>query len=233
MTNSPGSPISIKPSATDLNLTLEQVAGVYAGCAVLDSNDNLIEIHIVATTARKPKQIVRDIETLLKVKHNVKVDYRKISLVQIPDENLLHIPVARPEIQNVTEDNLGNQRRIRVGISGAGKLVTGEATEKIENPMTFQASAKATVNAVQKLVGKYLDVRFEEATTLRIGTREIVLVLLTCLFDNREETFVGASFVGSRPSESAARATLDALNRRIHNLIAQSPRQSEELDVEI
>ena len=228
VTNASSSSLSTKPSVSDLDLTLAQVRGVYASCVVLDQNHDLSEIHIVASTSRKPKQIVRDIETLFRVKHNVKVDYRKVSLVQLTDESLLHIPIARPEIRHVTEENLGDQRRIRVEIQGAGKIVTGEALDRIDNPMAFHTPAKATIHAIQKLLGQYIDVHLGEAAAFRLGSHEVVLVILTCVFENREETFVGSSFVGTRPADSAARATLDALNRRIHNLIAQAPRQSED-----
>ena len=51
---------------------------------------------------------------------------------------------------------------------------------------------------------------------------------MTAQVEDREETFVGASFVGARPSDAAARATLDALNRRIYNLTIQTPRQADE-----
>lgn len=220
----------IKPSASDLELTLAQVRGVYAACVVLDQNRDVNEIHIIGSSARKPKQIVRDIETLLFVKHHVKVDYRKISMALLPDERLLRIPLARPEIRKVAEDILGNEKRIRVEIRGASQVAVGEAREGIDNPTTFQTSAKATINAIEKLVGRDIDVHLDDVTAMRLGTREIILVVLTSAIENREETFVGASFVGARPAESAARATLDALNRRIYNLTTQSPRQTRHTD---
>ncbi|MBI5305931.1 MAG: hypothetical protein HY868_27630 [Chloroflexi bacterium] len=217
-----------KPSATDIDLTLSQIAGVYAACAVLNQKRDLIEIHIVASAARKPKKIIRDIETLVFVKHKIKVDYRMISLVQLPDEKLLRIPVARPEIRDVTEENLGAEKRIRVEIQGASRIVSGEAIEKVNNPMSFRSGAQATINAVEKLVGNYMDVRLEETATMQIGNREVLMVIVSCLTQDREETFVGTSFVGAKPVESAARATLDALNRRIHNFTLQAPRQSDD-----
>ncbi len=224
------SPTPTKPSAADLELTLAQVRGVCAACVVLDQNRDVNEIHIVASATRKPKQIVRDVETLLFVKHRVKVDYRKISMVLLPDEKLLKIPLARPEILRIVEDNLGSEKRIRVEIRGASKVAIGEAREEIDNPMTFQTSAKATINAIEKLLSQHLDVRLDDVAALRLGMREVVLVVLTSLLENREETFVGASFVATRPAESAARATLDALNRRIYNLTTQAPRQTDQDD---
>jgi hypothetical protein len=219
---------SSKPSAADIHLTLSQVSGVHVACAVLNQNHDVAEIHIIASANRKPKQIIRDVETMLLVKHNIRIDYRKISLVQVPDEQLLRVPVARPEIRKVVEENLGSEKRVRVEIQGASRIVIGEALEKVDNPLPFQTGAQATINALEKLVGKYIDVRLEETATMRIGTHDILMVVVSCLGHDREEVFVGTSFVGSRPVESAARATLDALNRRIHNLTLQSPRQSDD-----
>jgi hypothetical protein len=204
----------IMPSTSDLEITLAQVEGVYAARVVMDKGAPC-EIHIVASMERKPKQMIRDIETLVFVKHGLRVDYRKISLVQLAGEDLLRLPLARPEIREVCEEHLGDQRRIRVVIQGGGQVVQGEASERIDNPVPFYTAARATVNCIEKLVGHEMDVRVNNVTTLRLDSHEVAVVILTCLIENREETFVGASFVGSRQAESAARATLDALNRRI------------------
>lgn len=207
-------------SASDFELTLTQIQGLYASRVILGRNREISEIHIVASTTRKPKQIIRDVETLLHVKHGIRVDYRKVSLVQLAEENLLRIALARPEIRKVTEEDLGNQRRIRVEIQGGGKMVLGEATERIDNPIPIHTSAKATISSIEKLIGHQMDVRVENATTIRLDSREVVIVVLACLIEDREEVLVGASFIGTRLAESAARATLDALNRRIYTSTA-------------
>ena len=221
--------VSAKPTATDFELTLAQIRGVYASSVVLGSTRDLNEIHIVASDSRKPKQIVRDIETLLFVKHRVKIDYRKISLVQLSDEKLLRIPIARPEIRTITEESLGDKKRFRVEIQGASRIAVGHAEERIDNPAPARTAALATMNAVENLLDRRIKVRLEDATTFRFDSREVLIVIVTSQIEDREETFVGASFVGNRPAESAARATLDALNRRIHNLTLQSPRGGEDV----
>ena len=226
MINSLSSSTAALPSASDIEITLGQVEGVFASRVVLGQDAKISEIHIVTSTSRKPKPIIRDIETLVYVKHGVRVDYRKISLVQLSDEQLLRIPLARAIIRKVTEEDLGDQKRIRVEIRGGGKIVVGEALEKIDNPSPFQSAAKATINAIEKLLGQSIDVQLENVTTLRLDTREVILVILTCFIENREETFVGAGFVDGRPVESAARATMDALNRRIYTLTVQAPHRS-------
>ena len=213
-----------KPSASDMVLTLNQIRGVFASCVILDAQRDVSEIHIVASTGRKPKQIVRDVETVLFVKHDTKIDYRKISMVQIDDEQSLRIPVARPEIEQITEDVVGSQRRVRVQVRGGGRLATGEAFERIDSPAPFRTSAKATIDAISKLLNREADFQFEDAQTFGIGVHEILIVVVRCLISDREETLLGTCFVGTRLIESGVRATLDALNRRIHNLTLQAPR---------
>jgi len=203
---------------SDFELTLGQIEGLYASRVVVDKNNAVSEVHVVASTARKPKQIVRDIETLFFVKHGTRLDYRKVSMVQLADEQLLRVPLARPEIRSVTEDDLGNEKRVRVEIKGAGRLAVGEASERVDNPSLFRTAASATIKAIDKLVGQQLDARLDYAETLRLDMHEVLIVIVTCFTDKGEEKFVGSSFVGNRPAESAARATLDALNRRIFSL---------------
>ncbi len=220
MIDSP-SPDNTAPSVSDLELTLNQVRGVYASRVIMNGR-SVSEIHIIASDERKPKQIIRDVETILCVKHDLRVDYRKIGLVQLAAEDLRRLPLARPEIRRVSEENLGDQRRVRVEIQGAGRIVLGEACERIDHPTPFYCAAQATVQCVEKLVGRQIDVRVQHATALRLDVHEVAIVILTCWIEDREERLVGASFVGSHPAESAARATLDALNRRIFTLNAQS-----------
>ncbi len=220
--SAPSRDVEATPSASELELTLRQVRGIYASRVITDGRRNLREIHIIATNERQPKQIIRDAETMLCVKHGLRIDYRKISLVQLAVEDLRRLPLARPEIRSVSEENLGEQRRIRVEIFGAGRIVRGEASERIDHATPFYSAARATVQCVEKLAGRQLDVRVEHATALRLDAFEIAIVILTCWIEDREEKLVGASFVGSHPAESAARATLDALNRRIFTLNAQS-----------
>lgn len=219
--------VPAKSSATDLELTLSQIKGVFASSVVLDSGKDIGEIHVVSSSTRKPKQIVRDIETLLFVKHRLKIDYRKISLVQLPDAKLMRIPMARPEIREVKEDVVGDEKRIQVEIQGASRIAQGQASERLDHPSPYRTAARATVHAIERLLSNTIDVRLDEAETFSLGPRQVLIVILTSIIENREETFVGASFVGARPIESAARATLDALNRRIYNLDIQAPRQDE------
>ena len=64
---------------------LSQVRGVMAVRVVLEEQGQIDELHIVGSPGRSAKQMVRDIESLLFVRGGVRVDHRKISLVQIAE----------------------------------------------------------------------------------------------------------------------------------------------------
>src|SRR5215212_5702824 len=64
---------------------LNQVRGVMAVRVVLEEQGQIDELHIVGSPGRSAKQMVRDIESLLYVRGGVRLDHRKISLVQIAE----------------------------------------------------------------------------------------------------------------------------------------------------
>src|SRR3954464_13415372 len=70
---------------TKIEELLSQVRGVLAVRVVLEEQGQIDELHIVGSPGRSAKQMVRDIESLLYVRGGVRVDHRKISLVQIAE----------------------------------------------------------------------------------------------------------------------------------------------------
>src|SRR4029434_1129911 len=54
-----------------------------ASCEIQTAPDGSIEvIHVTARPGRTPKQIARDIESILAAEENIRVDHRKISIAQ-------------------------------------------------------------------------------------------------------------------------------------------------------
>ena len=82
-----------------------------------------------------------------------------------------------------------------------------------------QAAANATINSIRGLLKQHAEIQLSEIRVLQMDSAEIVVAVLKCFAENREENWVGSCFVTSHLAESAVRATLDALNRRIFYLI--------------
>jgi len=68
---------------------IRMLKGVVSANVVLSPEGiEIDEVHIVATSVRQPKQIVRDVETLILSNHDIRIDHKKISIAQIGDVDL-------------------------------------------------------------------------------------------------------------------------------------------------
>src|SRR6266498_4299350 len=83
---------------------LSQVRGVMAVRVVLEEHGQIDELHIVGSPGRSAKQMVRDIESLLFVRGGVRVDHRKISLVQIA-ESAIQPAQVRVQLLNIARSD--------------------------------------------------------------------------------------------------------------------------------
>ena len=67
----------------EVQSALCQIAEIEA-VRVVSDHDNLIqELHVLASGQKAPRQIVRDIESLLMARFGIAVDHKKISIAQI------------------------------------------------------------------------------------------------------------------------------------------------------
>src|ERR687892_334678 len=82
----------------DLERSICGIFGVRGARVILDEVGEVREVHVVASPKRSPKKIVRDIETYFAVRHRRRIDYRRISCVQIGDD----VPLQeRPTLRRI------------------------------------------------------------------------------------------------------------------------------------
>jgi len=65
-----------------------QLQGVIGADISFNGQDEIQEIHVVANFDRLPKQIVRDIESILFTKHGLRLDHKKVSIAQIKGDEV-------------------------------------------------------------------------------------------------------------------------------------------------
>jgi len=58
------------------------------GAKVVYSEGEISEVHILASDHKSAKQLIRDIESIVMVDHNIKIDHKVISIAQLSDEDL-------------------------------------------------------------------------------------------------------------------------------------------------
>lgn len=210
--------MSVEPAAVDtatLEASLKQVKGVYACRVVMDAPNEVGEIHVVSAPDRKPKQIVRDIESLLFAKFGLRVNYRKISLAQVQEGKALATPGSRPRLLVAECTSEGDSTVVRVRLADDGHVFEGVARQPKDDPNMGRVACLATLDALNQMVNKTGLFTLDALEVQPVASREIVIVMVTFAFAAGEEHLIGTSFYRGDMVESAVRATLDSVNRRL------------------
>ncbi len=147
---------------------IKRIPGVQA--ATVMGADEPTEIHIVATSTRSPKQLVRDIQSLASAGFGFAIDHRIVSIVRLEDEAA---PASR-----------------RASDVSAGTTPPRTPTRVPEVPVTSQPVTSPPVSAPVESV--------PDAEQVRVATRPPSDVIVISE-DSDESNHVGATGRGARP----------------------------------
>lgn len=195
---------------------LNKIDGVINAKIVVE-NDCIIEVHVLANCTRSPKQIVRDIESSLFASFNYKIDRKIISIAQIKTDAFeLN---KRIKFNGVSNKTNGNVLECSVSLLyDDGEY--SEATSCVKTASNMRKIvAKSTIKSVEKILGQ--DTIFDIQDVLLTSSRDIsfVSVLVNIIVDDRDEVVIGSAIIKQDVNEAIAKATLDAVNRRVQKNI--------------
>lgn len=195
--------------APDLEREINRLESVTAA-KVLSTGSVIDEIHVLAPRTTPPKKIVRDIESLLLVRFGIRIDHRCISIVQLDQIQTSYPATNRPRIESVTSDAKG----VRLTLATGETMVVGEAL-RTEQGDDLPVTARAVIHAIEQMLQTPGVLAVLQTQLTQLQEHRIVIVLLRWSFADQHELLVGASLVSGELIESIARATLDAVNRRL------------------
>lgn len=197
----------------DLEREINRLDGV-SSSRVLSTGAEIDEIHVIAPRDRTPKKLVRDIESLLLVRFGIRIDHRKISVVQTGAEIATPAALTRPRILKIETSEMGERTVVRVEIGAEGETISGVGeAEGGESPLT--AGSRALINAIEKLLHTQGALALHHLSLVQANAQTIVLAVLGWNAQGEEEILVGATLARGAPQEDAARATFDAVNRKL------------------
>lgn len=171
---------------------------------------------------------------LLRSGFGIGVDTDRIQLIEdppAPDPPAVEepAPVAAPLPESAGIPRLVFQRlqlrvaglevRCSVTLTGSGRDVTGEAAGAANSSGTLRAVSGATLRAVERLATVPVRLEIEHLELVSTGSVATVLVSLTMLTPAGGSRLTGAALVRQDVRQAAARATLDAVNRRAGPLL--------------
>jgi hypothetical protein len=196
-----------------------QVRGVMAVRVVRDPQGQIDELHVVGSPARSAKQMVRDVESILYVRGGIRVDHRKISLVQIA-EAAIQPAVMRVRLLDVEYGADGQGVAINVTLAVGEQRVKGVSrgqADELDQPGYL--AGQAAVQALNQLIGLRGQLRLENLQRQLFGEIEVYLSHLSLINDEGIATLLGISIARDGELTGAVRAVLAAINRPLQRLI--------------
>ncbi|HBY98837.1 MAG: hypothetical protein M5U01_12475 [Ardenticatenaceae bacterium] len=201
----------------ELEQAIRHLPAIFAVRVFRESSNGSIEkVHVLAAPERPPKKVVRDIETLLLLKFNLRIDYRKISLVQLRPEDLTPFIRPRVKLEAVDQSFHEDACRVTVILKSDGRVHQGVAEGPANSDILLLAT-QATLEALNTVVAE-ATLTLNVAEIISIQNEPAVFVSLTAVVQNTQEKLLGSCFIQDDNLSSTVRATLDAVNRRFFTM---------------
>lgn len=208
-------PLGSAQTTREVEEVIARLQGVQQARVVQGEGGRLAEVHVLAGRDRAPKQLVRDVQSVLMARFGIDLDYRTVSVVQLdepPHETIDLRDGPRPAITRISASSDGRTSRVECELALGGRTRAGAA----QGPSVSGARlvALAVVDAVGDLLGQsVVDVDF--AMVLAAGPHQIAIAVLRVVTPRGDHVVSGSAVVRKDANDAMARAVLSALNRQM------------------
>lgn len=204
----------IREDLVVIEKNLEKVDSIVSCRIIMGEERDIDEIHIVSNGRRNPKQISRDIQSILIATYDIHINYKKISIAEIPDHSLGKLE-GRLKIKKVSHENNGGRAMVKVALDKSGESFESfkMGVNVIRNIERMLASS--TLENIEKALGCEELFILEDIRTINVSSDKVMVVVLMAIYNGREHRMCGSCLVGNDYKEAVVKATLDAANRFI------------------
>ncbi|BAS27468.1 hypothetical protein LIP_1622 [Limnochorda pilosa] len=207
--------------AKELERGLLELASVGAVRVVPGTERPIDEIHVLATPGPSPKQVVRDVEALLLTRFGLRLDRRLISVVQLA--GAYRKGPERVVLERLTVEQTRQNLLVRVGLLRGDEQATGEAEAASSPESRALLAAEATLRALEKLWHGRVRFGVEAQRRIQVAHRWCMAVRVGAVATGGDSfSGVGVALIRRSDEEAAARAVLNATQRRLQ-IIAPGP----------
>lgn len=206
-------------SIQDWEQAIKQIKSVIAARINVNNQGEIEEVHILAGPGRTPKQIVRDVESILVAQYDLQIDHKKISVAQVEDdEEEGTFPImksTRLKLVGVTLRTVNGVAEVKVELLTGDKPLEGIAQGPSSSHNKLRLFVEATLKALSPLSSdKYVFVT-EDVQITQLAKQQIALVSITLIASVGEQSLAGCALVRNDDREAVVKATLDAVNRKL------------------
>jgi hypothetical protein len=204
----------------DLEDALRHLPGIKAASVVTAADATPTEVHVLATTEKTPKQVVRDVQSLAMARYDLDIDHRIVSVVQFDDPNEATATATtaddapRPAMTSLTVRTTGTEAEATISLSVHGSTFEGTATGAWNPAGRPRLIARAALAALGELLGGNAEV--DQVTIVPLGLNAVAVCVLSLALPRQGEQLVtGSALVRGDEADAVARSVLDAVNRRL------------------
>ncbi len=214
-----------------------RIVGVQSCQIVTNSEDEIVEIHVVATAVKPAKLIARDVESCLKAEMGLDVDYRKIGVVIVgggPPVTSAQSPQPgrHDKFEEFPIEEYGGRfcfRSVNLFLSHDGakaevelRRETAEAFGSASNQNPHTSPLGLIAEATLKAVSEYLD---HDTRLCLGGVRKVavddtsaIVVKVELVSSRIHKNLAGCSIISGNENQTVVFAALDAVNRVLGKL---------------
>ncbi|MGI1659212.1 MAG: hypothetical protein ACRKFN_09560 [Desulfitobacterium sp.] len=211
---------------TPCEQAIKKVRSVISTRIKANAANEIVEIHILANSDRNPKQIVRDVESMLAAQFSIEIDHKIISVVQIEQleqqesetetsSPSLNGTQLRPKLVSVSLRTINTKAEIKVELSIGDEIYEGVASGTSTTYTKLRLLVEATINALHTSLTNKLIFATEDVAITRLGKHHVAQVVLSLITPFGEQSLVGCALVKNDEREAVVKATLDAVNRKL------------------
>lgn len=194
---------------------LNKLPGVISSKVVI-FDDEIVEIHILSNKNRSPKQISRDIQSAFAARFDVLLDRKVISVAQIDygEQEFVNSRLILDSISyNTSSDNLA-EAKVILKLADEEQEGFAKGINSVTN--AHRLLVNATLDSIHKLFDFQDKIVVEDVEKYSLAKNEVVAVAVSVMDNYNEDLVIGSAVIKKDERESVVRATLDALNRKLH-----------------
>ena len=243
-------------SATTVTLASRAEAAIrrlrdVEGVSVRTAGDEIVEVHVLTSSDRPPKNIVRDVQTVLRTGLGIAIDHRVVSVAlaqkgaggasapaleapehapagrvaeaPVEDEDERPDPGERIQFEGVNLFVSGARTQAQVELRWKGMPRIGSATGWSARDESHRLVAQAAAAAVQEFLSDPVALNVEGVEFASFGRHRIAVVALTLLVQRQEKLLTGTCPIQQDTPQAVVLATLAALNRVVGGLRVKEP----------
>ena len=218
------------------------------GVSVHADGDAIREVHVLTSSERPAKNIVRDVQTVLKTRLGVTIDHRVVSVAQAspgsgadattePGFAAVAAPAPAsapaPAPDPVREERIrfesvnlfvsGPRTQAQVELRWKGLPRIGSASGWSARDESHRLVAQATATAAQEFLADPMAIGVQGVEFVEMGRHRTVVVMLSLLANRQEKVVTGSCVIEQDTPQAVVLATLAALNRVLGGLRVKEP----------